>query len=82
MNKLILVILLSVSFFSFANNLEKNTNQENPTKKGVVSFVDNNNNYIHCVIKKEDNSMECRNQNEDIVVCSNSDQNGFTCSSN
>lgn len=83
MNKFILVMLLTISFFSNANDVaKKHDAEQHSLKKDQISFLDNNNNYIHCVSNKEDRSVECKNQNEETVICSNSDQNGFTCSSN
>lgn len=83
MNKFILVMLLTTSFFSNANDVVKNhTVEQHASKKDKISFLDNNNNYIHCVSNNEDSSIECKNQNEETVICGNSDQSGFTCSSN
>lgn len=83
MNKFILVMLLTTSFFSNASEVAKTHEKQTPSfKKEQISFFDNNNNYIHCVSNKEDSSMDCKNQNEETVICSNSDQSGFTCSSN
>lgn len=47
------------------------------------NFQDANGNTISCETTKDsDNTLVCHNQNKEIVICSNSDQNGFTCSSN
>jgi hypothetical protein len=47
------------------------------------NFQDANGNTISCETTKDgDNALICHNQNKEIVICSNSDQNGFTCSSN
>lgn len=66
MTKLYLFILfITFSGFTYAKDL---------------SFQDSDGNQITCQTSEKDGSLNCHNTNGDVVICSNSDQNGFTCS--
>lgn len=77
-------LCLVCSFNSFAEQNKEITiskSQDTEIHK-TYSFTDNNHNLINCTTSKNNDTPECKNQNGEIVLCSNSDQNGFTCSAN
>lgn len=47
------------------------------------NFQDANGNIISCFNDKDsEHTLICHNQNKEIVICSNSDKDGYTCSAN
>ena len=69
-------LFYSIPLLFFVNLSHANAEQS-------YNFQDANGNIISCVATKDsDNNVICHNQNKEVVICSNSDQNGFTCSSN